>query len=191
MTLKVYAHLLPCVFALQRVLVTDWRVLRGTISRNELKRTHGLMIVLLAGRWLTGLALFGIDLGGQTALLVERPKALVKLGVVLLLSANGVLINRWCLPRIVTGRRLALGERTALVGSHLESVDLAAAGRCRARAGAGGRSRAGRQRALAAAGPPARAHQRARRRYSQSCGINQPSRREPSWRHQLASGSVS
>ncbi len=113
--LLVYAHLLLCVFALQRVLVTDWRVLRGRIGRSELERTHGLMILLLAGLWTTGLAIISIDLSGQIALIVERPKALVKLGIVVLLTANGAVIGRWCLPRMAAGRQLGVSERFLLV----------------------------------------------------------------------------
>lgn len=112
--LFLYAHLLLCVFALQRVLATDWRVLRGTLGAAELERTHRVVVRLLAGLWLTGLTLAAIDLGFDASTLLDRPKLATKFVTVLVLTLNGVVLRAWCFPRLTAGRPLA-GAEEALV----------------------------------------------------------------------------
>ena len=98
--LLVFAHLLLCAFALQRLLVTDWRVLRARLGPDELAATHRVMVVLLAGLWASGVALAAIDLGVDAARLAAEPKLACKLLVVGALTANGVLLRAYCFPRV-------------------------------------------------------------------------------------------
>ncbi len=111
----VYAHLLVCAFALRLVLVTDWRVLRGTIAAGELPQVHRQMIWLLAGLWATGATIVAVDLGGHFSDLAARPKLLTKLLCVTVLTLNGWLLGRWCFPRLAGGRLLGDAESLAVL----------------------------------------------------------------------------
>jgi hypothetical protein len=113
--LLLFVHLLLCAFALQRVLSTDLRVLRGNLQPDELAATHRVVLRLLAGLWLSGLALASIDLGFDPTLLAGRPKLACKLATAGALTANGVLLRRYCFPRLVSGQRLARAEATLVV----------------------------------------------------------------------------
>jgi hypothetical protein len=110
----VFVHLMLCVFALYAVLQADLRVLRRRVGPRTMKRTHARVAWLLAGLWLSGLAIIGMDIGTHFALLAERPKLLTKLLCVLTLTLNGVLLNLYAMPRISAQRPLASTERYAM-----------------------------------------------------------------------------
>lgn len=112
--LLLYSHLLLCVFALQLVLSTDLRVLRRSIGFADLAVVHRRVIRLLAGLWVTGVLLVLMDQAMDPAQALLNPKLVAKLSSVVLLTVNGVLIGRWCLPRIVAGARLG-GWESAVV----------------------------------------------------------------------------
>lgn len=105
-----YLHLLFSVFALQRVLATDWQVLRGTLRAEELWATHRLLVKLLAALWLSGLALAAIDLGFNPLAIVDRPKLATKFVVVSVLTVNGAFLRWWCFPRLLAGKPMATSE---------------------------------------------------------------------------------
>ena len=111
----VFAHLLLCVFALHRILSTDWKLLRGGIGASGLRRAHREVLALLVGLWITGLVLAGIDLGWETSNLAHKPKLAAKLLCVVVLTLNGVLLRLWCFPRLVSQRPLARVEAMALM----------------------------------------------------------------------------
>lgn len=113
--LLVFAHLMLCVFALHRILSTDWKLLRARIGADELNRAHREVLALLAGLWLTGLVLAGIDLGWDLSNLQHKPKLAAKLVCVMMLTVNGALLRLWCFPRLVSERPLARGEAMALM----------------------------------------------------------------------------
>ena len=59
-----------------------------------------LTALCLAGLWLTGLALIGLDTGLNPAALAAKPKLLAKLTVVGLLSLNGLALHRYAFPAL-------------------------------------------------------------------------------------------
>jgi hypothetical protein len=61
---------------------------------------HRRIALVLAGLWLSGLAIVAIDLGGDWAQIAERPKLLAKLLCVLALTANAFVLRFYALPRI-------------------------------------------------------------------------------------------
>ncbi len=107
-----YSHLLLAVFALHAVLSTDWRLLRSRISASQLLRTHRQVAALLAGLWLSGLAIVALDGWDQLAV---NPKLQAKLLCVCLLTANGFLLRLWCFPRLISNRPLAGLEASLLM----------------------------------------------------------------------------
>lgn len=111
----VYAHLLLCVFALHRVLVTDWRLLQDRVRHREMKRAHRQLVWLLAALWASGLAIVALDTGLHLVQLAARPKLLVKLLCVALLTLNGLLLRVWCFPRLSRRASLGGGEAAFLV----------------------------------------------------------------------------
>jgi hypothetical protein len=111
----VYVHLLLCVFALHTVLSTDLRVLRKRIGAAWLMAVHRRVALLLAGLWVTGLAIVAVDVGGDFALVAERPKLLVKLLCVSTLTANAFALRLWCFPRLLAERRLDRSEIALLM----------------------------------------------------------------------------
>lgn len=108
--LLIYAHLLLCGYALYVVVRTDLLVLRRRVSATTLGGVHRRLIQVLAGLWLTGLAVVAIDLGPALSGLLDRPKLLAKLCCVLALSLNAVALRYYCFPRLVAERPLARGE---------------------------------------------------------------------------------
>jgi hypothetical protein len=111
----VFAHLLLCVFALREVLVADWQLLRRGLRARQMQWLHRRVGALLIGLWITGLALVALDTGFQPARLAEQPKLLLKLLVVAVLTLNGVLLHRWCFPRVGRLPGLPFGERLAVL----------------------------------------------------------------------------
>jgi hypothetical protein len=110
--LLVYVHLLLCVFALYTVLNTDWRLLRSRISAKHLLQSHRRVVWLLAGLWISGLAIVSVDGLGQMG---SNPKLQAKVVCVSLLTFNGLLLRYWCFPRLVSNRPLKRLESWALM----------------------------------------------------------------------------
>lgn len=110
--LLLYAHLLLCVFALYTVLSTDWRLLRSRISAKHLLQAHRRVVLLLAGLWLSGIAIVAMD---GLAQMGTNPKLLAKLVCVSLLTLNGLLLRHWCFPRLLSNRPLQRPESWALM----------------------------------------------------------------------------
>jgi hypothetical protein len=110
-----YAHLLLCVFALHLVLSTDWRVLRKRISAARLLWVHRRVKLLLAGLWLSGLAIVFIDLGPTLADITGRPKLLAKLLCVSTLTLNALALRWYCFPRLLAERALPPREAGLLM----------------------------------------------------------------------------
>lgn len=107
--LLLFGHLLLCIFALQRVLQTDVRVLRGLAGAEEMRRTHALLVRLLAGLWISGVALAAIDLNLQFTTIGDKPKLIVKLLTVMVLTANALVLRYRCFEYLATGRTLCSG----------------------------------------------------------------------------------
>ncbi len=113
--LLVFAHLMLCVFALHAVISTDWRLLRSRISAAGLLRAHRRVVWLLAGLWLSGLAMVAIDTGFAADAIWARPKLVAKLLCVAVLTFNGVLLRLWCFPRLAGRQPLLPAEAMALM----------------------------------------------------------------------------
>jgi hypothetical protein len=105
-----FVHLLLCAGALALVIKTDLRVLRRRVSASTMGRVHRQLVWLLAGLWVSGLAVVLLDFGTDLAQVLERPKLLAKLACVLALTANAWVLRHYALPRIVARRLLAPAE---------------------------------------------------------------------------------
>lgn len=103
--LLIYLHLLSCAFALVLVLGADWRIATRRFTADGLRRTASRTSVALGALWLTGLALIHRDTGFDPVLMIESPKLLLKLLVVVTLTANGFFLHAVSFPLIVQSRR--------------------------------------------------------------------------------------
>lgn len=110
-----YGHLLLCVFALHRVLVTDWQLLHSRVTATELDSVHRAVVVLLAGLWLSGLGIVFIDGAAPGYDIAAHPKLLAKFTCVTVLTLNGLLLRRWCFPRLHGRRSLSRLEAAAVM----------------------------------------------------------------------------
>ncbi|WP_427913458.1 hypothetical protein ACPWT1_00310 [Ramlibacter sp. MMS24-I3-19] len=103
----VYVHLLACCIAIGTVFMSDLQLVRelvaggrGTLDPSELRGLHRTLVWTLSVLWVTGLALVGFDAvtkGMQTLL---NPKLQAKIAVVVLLTLNGVVLERHVLPAL-------------------------------------------------------------------------------------------
>ena len=108
-----YGHLLLCVFALHEVLAGDWRVLRRRLDAADVQAMHRRVVWLLAGLWISGLTMIAVDTGLDSSQLT--PKLIVKIVTVLVLSANGLLLQHWCFPRLARVGTLGAAELSVVV----------------------------------------------------------------------------
>lgn len=98
-----FAHLLVFALAITLVLRTDLAILQQRADAlHRLPRDGTRLAAALALLWLTGLALIGLDPGWHGPGLLERPKLLAKLGVVGLLSLNGLALHLWAFPALMS-----------------------------------------------------------------------------------------
>ncbi len=110
--LAIDLHLFSLAVAVIGIALGDWALLAGArIERERLRLAGGVVAAALAGLWLSGLWITAIDTGLQWAQITARPKLVVKLLVVSLLSLNGLALHRWAFPRLFESappRRLKL-----------------------------------------------------------------------------------
>jgi hypothetical protein len=115
--LLIYAHFLLSVFALRNVLSNDWKVLQRSIQFEELMSVHRQMVWLLSALWITGLSIIAIDVNFDPEQLADKPKILVKLLTVGVLTGNGLLLYYWCFPRIINIGKLGMAEVILVMSS--------------------------------------------------------------------------
>ncbi|HLM52709.1 MAG TPA: hypothetical protein VK325_03740, partial [Pseudoxanthomonas sp.] len=115
-----YSHLLLCAFTLQRVLSEDWRLLVSQVDATRLKDTLLVMPFLLAGLWVTGLAIAAIDTHLSWAEFAAKPKLQAKLVCLCVLTANGWALHHKVFKRLSNPRRI--DAKTALVFGGLGAI---------------------------------------------------------------------
>jgi hypothetical protein len=106
-----FAHALAFGVAIAAVLREDAALLRHrAIDARRLARTARTLAYALAALWVSGLALMGLDLGGDVAAMADRPKLVAKLAVVSALTLNGLLLHRVAFPVIRQGQALRASQ---------------------------------------------------------------------------------
>ena len=92
-----YSHLILCALALAHVLKADLDIVTGKFTREGL-------------RWVTGLAIIYLDTGFDPAILAEKPKLLLKLMCVVVLTANGMVLHHISFPVLIKAGPLSTWE---------------------------------------------------------------------------------
>jgi hypothetical protein len=104
--LLLFAHLIAFAFALVAVVREDVSLLRSRrVDAAQLKATARTIFGLLTLLWITGIALIGLDVGFDPAVLAAKPKLAAKLTVALLLTANGCLLHWVAFPMLTKPQR--------------------------------------------------------------------------------------
>jgi len=112
--LLVFIHLLAFAVALSDVLREDWQVLVSRhLDGKRLAATARRVSWTLALLWVTGITLVGMEVGSDLSLLAGKPKLVMKLIVVSVLTVNGGLLHALALPAL-SGRRTASRSALAL-----------------------------------------------------------------------------
>ena len=102
-----YAHLILCAFAICYVLSADLQILKGSLSRAEMRKTAHRMTILLCALWATGLPIVWIDLAGNIMALGTKPKLAAKLLCVFVLSLNALVLHKYAFPKLMSVRSLS------------------------------------------------------------------------------------
>lgn len=104
----VYLHLVACCIAVGLVFMSDLdvvkRLLVGDAASFDARYLGGLHRTLtraLLVLWLTGTLLIGVDVWGKGVEVLANPKIQSKIGVVLLLTINGMVLHRKVLPMLL------------------------------------------------------------------------------------------
>ena len=109
-----YTHVLLCCFAISAVLYSDLKILTGSLNNSSLRKISERISLALIALWATGLLMVGIDTGLQPDLILSNSKLLLKLTVVSVLTANGVVLHFVSFPILSTGGSQSLLKTSAL-----------------------------------------------------------------------------
>jgi len=118
----VYIHLIACCVAVGLVVTSDLqmlrRLIRGTYPAThdsaQLDSLQSTIVNALVALWLTGIAMIWIDASHKGIGYFDNPKLQAKIGIVALLTLNGVLLHRAVMPALKKAGSLlhmALHER--------------------------------------------------------------------------------
>ncbi|MGH1358107.1 MAG: hypothetical protein ACRBC3_05035 [Burkholderiaceae bacterium] len=109
-----FAHLICCGFAITYVLHADLTIARAKFSRQWIARTATVISRWLIALWFTGLALIWIDTGFELPALISKPKLLLKLLCVVVLTINGLFLHYLSFPVLVRSGPLGAGNSMLL-----------------------------------------------------------------------------
>lgn len=103
----VYFHLIACCVAIGLVLTSDIAMIRQLLSGNaaeqdgkhlaQLKSTVSLALLAL---WITGIAIVWLDASSKGLVYFQNPKLQAKIGIVTLLTLNGLLLHSAVMPAL-------------------------------------------------------------------------------------------
>lgn len=103
----VYFHLIACCVAIGLVLTSDIAMIRQLLSGDaagqdgkhlaQLKSTVSLALLAL---WITGIAIVWLDASSKGLVYFQNPKLQAKIGIVVLLTLNGLLLHRAVMPAL-------------------------------------------------------------------------------------------
>jgi hypothetical protein len=101
----VYLHLIACCVALGTVFMSDLQLVRGllrseggAVEPDHLAGLHHTLVLALAALWVTGVGIVGLDIWKADSGVLFNPKLQAKFAVVLLLTLNGLALERVVLP---------------------------------------------------------------------------------------------
>lgn len=104
--LLLYVHLFAFAFALVCILHQDVQILLSkSIDRASLMKAKHLTTWLLSVLWVTGITMIVMDTGWDVAAITSKPKLVIKITTVIVLSLNGLLLHRIAFPMLLHPQR--------------------------------------------------------------------------------------
>lgn len=94
----VYSHVVICAFAITAVLKTDFKIVFGNTTREQINGAATQISGLLFALWVTGLSIIYLDTGFSPEILMTKAKLLLKLACVATLTVNGVVLHHVSFP---------------------------------------------------------------------------------------------
>jgi len=103
-----YVHLIACCVAIGLVLTHDIAMVKALLQGkgpapedpHALETLQSTVALALAALWVTGVAIVALDASVKGWAYFGNPKLQAKIGLVLLLTANGVLLHQTVLPML-------------------------------------------------------------------------------------------
>jgi len=100
-----FLHIVAVCVATGAVILQDAALVRtGRLDFGQLTQTANLVKLCLVALWISGLSIIWIDTGGNFALVLDKPKLVSKLAVVVLLTLNGALLHAVAFPALMSRR---------------------------------------------------------------------------------------
>jgi hypothetical protein len=104
----VYPHLIACCVAIGLVLTNDLAMVRQLLTgtgpahhdENHLSKLHGTIVLALGVLWMTGIAIVWLDVSANGWAYLLNPKLQAKVVIVLLLTLNGIVLQRGVMPAL-------------------------------------------------------------------------------------------
>jgi hypothetical protein len=119
-----YGHIIVFALALATIIKEDARLVRARrIDSASLHATAKLVKWLLVALWVTGIPMVMMDTGNDVGLLLDKPKILTKLIVVVALTLNGILLHFVAFP-MLTGKSQN-PNKAAIIAATLGAVSTA------------------------------------------------------------------
>lgn len=109
----IFVHLLLFAGVLSLVVWSDFAILKKGVHATPFKLIAEITITLLTLLWITGLVIIYIDTQFDIQILLQKPKLILKLLCVSVLSLNGVILHTICFKHLVSLGRLQ--RRNAIV----------------------------------------------------------------------------
>lgn len=101
-SLLILGHLMAFAMAAGAIALGDYAIFSGRrVDAGLLSKCANSVAIALLLLWVTGLAIIWADTRFALDLLAAKPKLLAKLSVVVLLTLNGLALNRFVFPRFV------------------------------------------------------------------------------------------
>lgn len=115
-TISIYLHLLAVIVACTGIAFGDFSIFGGKqINQDLLRKSTHAVACALGALWITGMVIIGLDSGLNLAALLEKPKLMAKITVVLLLTLNGALLHAWFFPQLLNAGRVNVAINLAVI----------------------------------------------------------------------------
>lgn len=112
--LLIYCHVGICAFAITTVLKADFKILLSDFCREDIGTDAKRISYLLAGLWISGLAIIYLDTGFSTEIMMTKSKLLLKLLCVLMLTLNGLMLHQVSFPVLTRASEASDSEAVML-----------------------------------------------------------------------------
>lgn len=110
----IYIHLIACCIAIGMVLTSDFAMVKQLLAgkssslddNHDMSSLQKIVSNALLALWVTGIAVVALDASTKGWSYFENPKIQAKIGLVVLLTLNGIVLHKVVLPWMVSAGSL-------------------------------------------------------------------------------------